>query len=86
MWTEGATITCQAFRTGEARLGDRGTLESEEEVEATDAFERAYLSLLLRFNEGRIGKTATKAGITSRALYEKMRHHGLRKEDFKPKK
>ncbi|MCU0663820.1 MAG: sigma-54 dependent transcriptional regulator, partial [Myxococcota bacterium] len=59
---------------------------AEAKRKAIDAFERAYLTLLLRFNEGRIGKTAAKAGITSRALYEKMRHHGLRKEDFKPKK
>lgn len=59
---------------------------AEAKRKAMSAFERAYLSRLLRLNDGRIGRTATKAGITARALYEKMRHHGLRKEDFKPGK
>ena len=39
IWAEGATITHQAFRTGEAGLVELWTLETEEEVESTDAFE-----------------------------------------------
>ena len=50
-----------------------------------ESFERTYLSALLLETKGRIGKTATRAGITSRSLYNKMQRHGLRKEDFKPK-
>ncbi|NNE07295.1 MAG: sigma-54-dependent Fis family transcriptional regulator, partial [Gemmatimonadetes bacterium] len=46
-------------------------------------FERRYLSRLLTKHEGRIGPTAKSAGITPRALYEKMRNLGLAKEDFK---
>ncbi|MCZ7644460.1 MAG: sigma-54 dependent transcriptional regulator [Planctomycetota bacterium] len=48
-------------------------------------YERAYLAGLLREERGRIGATAARAGIEPRSLYEKMRHYGLRKEDFKKK-
>ena len=46
--------------------------------------ERAYLAGLLQATGGRIGDTATRAGIDPRSLYDKMKAHGLRKEDFKP--
>lgn len=45
--------------------------------------ERAYLEGLLRETRGRIGATAERAGISSRSLFEKMRRHGLRKEDYR---
>jgi DNA-binding NtrC family response regulator len=45
--------------------------------------ERAYLDALLREHQGRIGTTAHRAGISPRALFEKMRKHGLRKEDYR---
>ena len=45
--------------------------------------ERTYLSNLLRATGGRIGVTARKAGIAERSLFEKMKRHGLRKEDFR---
>lgn len=45
--------------------------------------EREYLQGLLARNRGRINDTAAEAGITTRALYDKMRRHGLRKEDFR---
>jgi DNA-binding NtrC family response regulator len=46
-------------------------------------FERGYLSGLLRSTGGRVGETARRAGISPRALFEKMKRHGLRKEDFR---
>ena len=46
--------------------------------------ERRYLTALLRRTEGRIGETASRAGMDPRSLYAKMRHFGLRKEDFRP--
>ncbi|MGD9126515.1 MAG: sigma 54-interacting transcriptional regulator [Planctomycetia bacterium] len=46
-------------------------------------FERAYLDALLRETGGRIGKTAQKAGIQPRSLYDKMKTFGLRKEDYR---
>jgi len=49
----------------------------------TDQFEKAYLAGLLTRNRGKIGASAEQAGITPRALYEKMKRHGLEKEDFK---
>jgi DNA-binding NtrC family response regulator len=48
-----------------------------------DHFEHDYLSAHLRATRGRVGATAERAGITPRALYEKMRALGLRKEDFR---
>jgi transcriptional regulator of acetoin/glycerol metabolism len=37
----------------------------------------------LRAAGGRIGLTARRAGISERALFEKMRRYGLRKEDYR---
>ncbi|MBU0678248.1 MAG: sigma-54 dependent transcriptional regulator [Verrucomicrobia bacterium] len=50
---------------------------------AAEKAEHAYLNALLTRNEGRIRKTADDAGITTRALYERMKTLGLRKESFK---
>jgi two-component system response regulator AtoC len=48
-----------------------------------DRVEREYFAHLLRLSAGRIGETAKRAGMGSRSLFEKMKKHGLRKEDFK---
>ncbi|MCA9650692.1 MAG: sigma-54-dependent Fis family transcriptional regulator [Myxococcales bacterium] len=46
--------------------------------------EREYLTALLAQTHGRVGEVARRAGISARALFDKMRRHGLRKEDFRP--
>ncbi|MDH3214865.1 MAG: sigma-54 dependent transcriptional regulator [Candidatus Krumholzibacteria bacterium] len=51
--------------------------------EAANAFERRYLTHLLAATNGRIAEAAAKAGITPRGLFARMKHHSLRKEDFK---
>lgn len=48
------------------------------------SFERSYLEAQLQRSEGRVGLTARRSGISPRALFDKMRRHGLRKEDYKP--
>jgi DNA-binding NtrC family response regulator len=48
-----------------------------------EVFERQYLERLLANSHGRIGHAALRAGITPRALYEKMRRFGLRKETYR---
>ena len=48
-----------------------------------ESFERRYLDELLRDTQGRIGQAATRAGVTPRSLYEKMKRLGLRKEAYK---
>jgi len=53
--------------------------------EMLEWFERSYLMGLLQLNSGRVGKTAKKAGIQPRSLFDKMRRLGLRKEDFRSK-
>ena len=46
-------------------------------------FERVYLDGLLQATKGRIGKTAQRAGIRERSLYDKMKRLGLKKEDYR---
>ena len=48
------------------------------------AAEGAYLAALLHETGGRIGETASRAGFDPRSLYDKMKAHGLRKEDYRP--
>jgi DNA-binding NtrC family response regulator len=55
----------------------------EAKREVADAFERTYLTLLLRATRGRVGEAAKRAGITPRFLYDRMRRHGLRKESYR---
>jgi DNA-binding NtrC family response regulator len=45
--------------------------------------ERHYLEGLLESCGGAVGRTAQRAGISARSLYEKMKAHGLRKEDYR---
>jgi len=45
--------------------------------------ERRYLDALLRDHAGQIGETARHAGLSPRSLYEKMKRHGLRKEQYR---
>jgi two-component system, NtrC family, response regulator AtoC len=52
--------------------------------EVLDNFERNYLAGLLRETGGRIDETARRAGIEPRSLFDKLKQHGLRKEDFRP--
>lgn len=47
--------------------------------------ERAYISALLTRHEGRIGRSAKDAGMSERALFDKMKRLGLKKEDFRPR-
>jgi DNA-binding NtrC family response regulator len=53
--------------------------------EVVAAFEKAYLAGVLRSTRGRISEAARHAGINERSLYELMKGHGLKKEDFKAK-
>lgn len=51
--------------------------------EITDVLERLYIEMILTQTRGRINKAALKAGIHTRALYNKMKRLHIRKEDFK---
>jgi DNA-binding NtrC family response regulator len=83
----GRTLPAETFvatRNGEAlppHLLQLPLKQAREEI--TAAFEKHYLIGLLERTEGRIGPTARVAGITPRALYDKMKRYGLRKEDYK---
>lgn len=48
-----------------------------------EGFEKSYLAGLLKATNGRVGKTAQRAGIQPRSLHEKMKYYGLRKEAFR---
>ncbi len=58
-------------------------LAKEVRQEIVEHFERAYLAALLQETGGRVGETAKRAGIEPRSLYDKMKHYGFRKEDFR---
>ena len=45
--------------------------------------ERKYLAHILQVTRGQVGIAAARAGINKRALYSKMRHYGLSKEDYR---
>jgi two-component system response regulator HydG len=49
----------------------------------SQAAERKYLVELLDYTDGRIGESAQLAELTPRALYNKMKIYGLKKEDFR---
>lgn len=51
--------------------------------ELLETGERTYLEGLLTATRGRITEAARRAGMSERALFEKMRRHGLRKERFR---
>lgn len=48
-----------------------------------DQLEHKYLSELLMKKQGNINAVARSAQVDNKTLYEKMKRHGLRKEDFK---
>jgi two-component system response regulator AtoC len=62
-------------------LLDKSLPDARAEIVAR--FERAYAKRLLEATKGRIGETAKRAGINQRHLYDLMKRHGLRKEEFK---
>ena len=75
----------------EAPSHDPGSLSEDwlrrpwREVRAAllDRVEKAYLAGLLAATHGRVGETAERAGMLPRSLYDKLRRHGLRKEDYR---
>jgi DNA-binding NtrC family response regulator len=50
---------------------------------SVETIERQYLRELLTVNEGRIGKTAQAAGISTRQLHKLMTKYAIQKEEFK---
>ena len=58
------------------------TLKAYKSMQIQSA-ERQYLVQLLQYTGGRIGESARFAGLSPRALYNKMRIYGLRKEDYR---
>lgn len=73
--TDGGKMSDNAFRPGT-------TLKSYKNLLQQTA-ERKYLIEVLEYTDGRIGDSAMFAGLTPRALYNKMKIHGLKKEDFR---
>ncbi len=48
--------------------------------ELVASFEKRYVSELLRWSEGRVGKAAQKAGIDRMYLYRLMQRHGMKRD------
>ena len=70
-----ANLADHAFRPGTSLKSYKNLLNQ--------AAERKYLVELLEYTGGRIGESAQFGGLTPRALYNKMKIHGLKKEDFR---
>ena len=51
--------------------------------QVVDQLEQKYLTQLLKTKQGNINAVARAAQVDNKTLYEKMKRHGLRKEDFK---
>jgi two-component system response regulator AtoC len=82
----GGTVPPGSVRIPPPGIGDlagRPLRAARRDVLAT--FEQAYLAEVLQRTRGRIGEAAHQAGINERSLYDLMRRHRLRKEDFKQK-
>jgi DNA-binding NtrC family response regulator len=48
------------------------------------AFERAYVTRLLQAEKGHLSKAADRAGLDRKNLWQLMKRHDIRAEDFKP--
>jgi DNA-binding NtrC family response regulator len=71
-----------------ARKGVAGAIDAEDTLDGvlsrvTREVERDYLRRLLRKYRGNAGKSAEHAGLNRRTLYNKLRVHGIRREDFR---
>ena len=75
------SIRAAPQKSGGAALESETLSDARAEVVA--AFERAYANRILEATKGRVGESAKRAGINQRHLYDLMKRHGLRKEDFK---
>jgi len=71
---EGVVQIPESWRTQTWKVVREGILQAGEE---------AYLAAVLSEAKGKVGDAAKRAGMSPRALFDKMRRHGLRKEDFK---
>jgi DNA-binding NtrC family response regulator len=67
--------------TFEALLLEQPLIEAKQQVVA--AFEMRHLTDLLQSARGRVGEAAKRARIHERSLYQLMRKHDLRKEEFR---
>jgi DNA-binding NtrC family response regulator len=88
---ESKTLTAESFPP-EVTAYEQLVAEYDEDLplesarkQVTDRFEKDYLMVLLEKYNGKIAEVARHAGITTRALHEKMKKHNLFKEDFKHK-
>jgi DNA-binding NtrC family response regulator len=61
----------------------QGKSLAEVKNEIIDRVERIYLDMVLKQTRGRVREAAASADIHTRALYNKMKRLGLKKEDYK---
>ncbi len=78
----------ERLRRGSARKTAVPAFDAEEPLETVvrklhTAVEREYLKRILRKYRGHLGKTAVHAGLNRRTLYNKLRVHGIKRDDFR---
>ncbi|MGD2270511.1 MAG: sigma-54-dependent Fis family transcriptional regulator [Desulfobacterales bacterium] len=86
-----STLTPDSF-PGELFAGDESVAQitlnpshtlSEVRSRGIENIERQYLKEILILNKGRIDRTATHAGISTRQLHKLLTKYGIKKEDFR---
>jgi DNA-binding NtrC family response regulator len=78
----------ERLRRGAQKKTSLPSFDAEEPLEAViariqGAVEREYLKRVLRKYRGHLGRCADHAGLNRRTLYNKLRTHGLRREEFR---
>ena len=86
-----STLTPDSF-PGELFAGDKPVAQitlnpsltlSEVRNRGIENIERQYLKEILTLNKGRIDRTATHAGISTRQLHKLLTKYGIKKEEFR---
>jgi DNA-binding NtrC family response regulator len=78
----------ERLKRGAQKKASLPSFDAEEPLDAVieriqGAVEREYLKRVLRKYHGHLGRCADHAGLNRRTLYNKLRTHGLRREDYK---
>jgi len=80
----GTVLADQLYNTNKFEISSwKGKTLPQVRQEVIDQVEKLYIQMVLKETKGLISKAAEIAGIHTRALYNKMKKLGLKKEEFK---
>ncbi len=90
--THGPEVNPEDFELGHAVASDEDAPRNADEVGSFKAekdallrkFEREYITAVLGIAEGHVTKAAKRAGVDRKNLWQLMKRHDIKAEDFKP--